>query len=1430
MISGTFGNMAVSGREYTPADQMQRILNVLTLPIGGTPYVVMDPCVGGGNLLHPFQWKGTSTLVGVDISRDEITKTAERLPGAELHCSPIEQVRMEQPAVSLLMNNPPYLQVAGMGRQEYHITKQASEWIIRGGVLVNIIPARTAIDGGRAMSRFLVRNFERIQCWKFAGTEFDRFTQIVIVAVKRQRTLTDAEMVEEWAQQEITRIQGWRYHTKWEMDPTHDNNPWERGTPPPDLPLYPLPAEERYVVPPCYITPNISLFRADEATLLATLKDQGAWTRHKWDRASAYSTEPPFDPPLMPLSGLPHIAALLMTGVANHKLYQVGGRLTLLSMYVTRKKVNIELDEDDIKKNVVRIRELQDHAVLRVLDAETGEASTYEGEAVYDWLRPVVNELAQQVLASLPPRYNLNPSDWMVQVAMRVAQDKQLPGMDRAGLAAPQLERAFALYTSLCEQRRGAIQGTPGTGKTRMAALVMALMAYRYHQRDGYFRHEADPAWVKRSRKAWANNPHTLVLSAHPSALPLAVAAPMRTLSSVWKRELEAAFPDCEVVIIEDWTDVDRWMARCAVSDKQAVVAVFSHSTTRAGGNAWRPAVTHRSEQVTRPKLDKHGNEVTERVSVYRNGYWQIDLRPVFETVTLTRYFCPSCGLSVQGIPRGGKKNEDVEQSESEIDGVALDEETWEDVTSDDGKLPAWFTSQQRWCHRCDEPLWQDDRTLVRKQKLGELSYTMWERAVENAQPTVEWVNRERWAGLTKYERVGKTCFKNKEQVRLAYTDGRRLGAAPSSFSPYEYWHRKYPGICAGFFLDESHNARTGGTDISHSAHLGYRASQTHVMLSGTHYAGVFERFYHYWYMYHPRFWVDMGYRWEDVDKAADVYGITQEVTTQAESTSNKGTGQTEERTKKRSAPGISARILPRLLGTMACIDVLDVGALMPPKVERPILVDMTQPELAGRVREAEQVAAQAKAVFDHAEATYYSLPIDQRTDERSLHLRTLEQQMHDAQQHYLAQRDWATERAQAQHYLQVQGDLEELSQQKIAAATLQKGTLPSLWSTLGMHPTPYTLHVNERTRWGDIIRNKLIFTAPILAWDHVYPLERKLTSIIEQERSEERVVQVYVDQSQTRSMSDRLLWVLKDVPDLNIYVLPDSVDIDEREDALKAAVEAGHNLIIVGYLKVQEGLNLQFIDTTVWYEMAKNAQTLEQASCRNWRLGATTEKRIYYLALRGTTAHAKMRRLGQMFGASLLFRGDNPDSALAKAAGVHKTMLARLSSEISIAEEQAALDAAFAARNEQLAAQMKQGRTFIGAVSTVEQRIGYLHTLSPLPDARSVYVTFKTKPSRTPIVDRIRKEYAQRTEKPEVITGIPKLDERIVESEARQPAPKPAFGQVEDWLKPQFRKTKAATQPKKAAKPVVTSLFDEETVAEVEANNRKYEQMSLFA
>ncbi|MBX0331524.1 hypothetical protein K2Z83_28130, partial [Oscillochloris sp. ZM17-4] len=654
-------------------------------------------------------------------------------------------------------------------------------------------------------------------------------------------------------------------------------------------------------------------------------------------------------------------------------------------------------------------------------------------------------------------------------------------------------------------------------------------------------------------------------------------------------------------------------------------------------------------------------------------------------------FYCPDCGARIEVMSKDKQQDGD-------------DEGEMMPVTS-----RTYFTKKQRTCIVCKAPLWQRRRSDASRRRWAMPTFADWSAAIAQIQEDGELAQ----FGADSQRRRIARVERDADGDGLMITLGRE---APSDFSPYEYALLKYEGLAAIHLADEAHNARGTNTDIARSIHYGFKQAQTYAILSGTISGGMLGGLYHLIYRFWPQFWKRLGLGWNDVEVAMLRYGFVTETVTEHEGDSRRGSGQTDRSISSVPAPGMSAKLIPMLLERIIFIDAeKDLGAFMPDMEEIPDVVDMDDPAIATARRGAKEEVTVAYDQLRAAQQAYAALMNDPGA---SSHERaTAEAEVTEAKEAHRAaeanqkevdQRADAVDLAAA--YDRIASRLDELAEDRIQAAILAKGMLPRWWSTLPCVNPAFTVTRTTRGTWGDLLSEERIFTAPVLAADYRYPLEKRLIEHVTAQLAQGRTVMVYIEQNAVRSTPTRLAEVLAAFAP---WTLPNNVDPEDREDAIRAAYEQGKKVFIVPYRRVSEGLNLQFLDTVIWYEMAQNYYHLEQSNLRIRRLGATNLKQVIYLVYRGTVSHKKLIKLGEQSGSASLFAGDTPEGALVQTAGADKTTLAQMSASVeqvdAVELSDDDLKAVFARRSQAANAARKQGRTWAGITDTLPQRLDAL-------------------------------------------------------------------------------------------------------------------------
>jgi SAM-dependent methyltransferase len=803
MVSGTIDNLRRSAFVPTPtARARETVLNLLAFPRDGI-VAVYDPTCGEGDLLLPcLEVPGLARsrlrLYGVEISGDRAARARSRLPGASIVECDFKVAHITRRSVGLVLANPPYFFDDG-ARAEYRVIADAGESLVPGGIMVAIIPARSAWRKGPMINHW-AKYYEHIQCFKFPGPDspppdavegegedgglsFDTYTQIVVIGVRRATPLDAPSPAEQ------RRLQGWM----WTRPKFRDVSPWAQGSPPPDLPASPLATP--YLVPASAAEPKLVAKKADEAVLLRALVEGGAHLLPAWQEATTWREEAFAGQSVLPPSGPAHVASYILTGVLDRQVIPgPDARRYVFASFVTQNWVEVEVDPDEAeeqrKRGVVsmKVRQQQDEGVLGVLCLESGELAYYQGEAVFTYLSPWLPLLTSLVLARQRPIYNLDPTEQEARLALSIGWDRQLPGAPYPGLADEQVHMVVGMKRALEQSGRIALHGEPGTGKTRQLIALMYSFAVAWKQRrESAAALRKQPVWMKQLRRAWLANPRARAMlgvtpeasaetgqviayrhaksgkalapqDVGPSAPGFLVATPRKVLVT-WQEEIRGAWPQAEVILIEDQHDITRWMERCAVSRAPAVIGVVPLSLTRAFEIEWLPAVREALETVTVPDLDPPA-ELRSSLKEMRNaqgeltGYLSVSTGELLtKTEIVTHFFCPDCGGRIDAVPRAGGR---AGSHAGEAVGDEEEEEGAKPLLEDDKEIPVtsltWFKSKPRTCtclrHKprpapsdaggakappphCAGPLWTQSRWAPTRRKYPGLSYAEWAGALE---------------------------------------------------------------------------------------------------------------------------------------------------------------------------------------------------------------------------------------------------------------------------------------------------------------------------------------------------------------------------------------------------------------------------------------------------------------------------------------------------------------------------------------------------------------------------------------------------------------------------------------------------------------------------------------------------------------------------
>jgi len=782
MANSTLQNLKHSAFVRTPPTLAVRAGRfILSFPEAS--FNVFDPTSGEGDFFYACAHAAQAQYFGVEISSERAAVSRQRWPNATILTSAFEAVHVPPASMGLVITNPPYFFLDGK-RAEYRIIVDAGEALMPGGIMLALIPARSAWDG--TMINHWLKWYDDIRVWmtparrsKDDESAFEDYTQIWVAGVRRATPTVPSAA-------EKKRLQG--YH--WREPEKPGQSGWKYGVAPTELPDTPI--ADPYHVPASRTLPRLVVRNADEATLLYALDKSGAHLAATWQQATTWPEEGYLGPPAMPYTGDAHIAAEVMIGGLDGEIVLGPGagpdaQPHLFTAFVGQEWVAMPVD-DELKEKLyhegcvrVEMRQLQDKPILGVLNLQTGKSRYYQGETVFEFLKPWIPTLASRVIAKRQPLYRLDPADWEIRVTSQFGRDKRLPQAAFPGLAVAQMHRVFAMCRSLDVKGRAAIQGEPGTGKTRLAGASAARQAYRWRHRSVEFLQAAQPAWMQELRRAWLKNPSTLAMlglepvygrrvkgarggkgvvvqdsqvrqivayrvratgellapeDAGPKALPVLITTPLK-VTKEYGKEILAAFPQAEIVHIESQRDIQYWLARCANSDRPVIFGIFSHSTTRAFGREWREMVIPKLHTSREPVLNPSPDLLLLLEPVYEDrGYRQKVVGYRFKEggklltkeVQITHFYCVDCGGRIDAVP--GKVSQPDEEDDKKPQGKRTDGKTATPEKEGKGKdstepvtSRTWFTTKQRWC-KCPKSQRNQDRLNRGKRPLRNALWT----------------------------------------------------------------------------------------------------------------------------------------------------------------------------------------------------------------------------------------------------------------------------------------------------------------------------------------------------------------------------------------------------------------------------------------------------------------------------------------------------------------------------------------------------------------------------------------------------------------------------------------------------------------------------------------------------------------------------------
>ncbi len=188
-------------------------------------------------------------------------------------------------------------------------------------------------------------------------------------------------------------------------------------------------------------------------------------------------------------------------------------------------------------------------------------------------------------------------------------------------------------------------------------------------------------------------------------------------------------------------------------------------------------------------------------------------------------------------------------------------------------------------------------------------------------------------------------------------------------------------------------------------------------------------------------------------------------------------------------------------------------------------------------------------------------------------------------------------------------------------------------------------VEVDEVNKKGEVIRRKELMELPAVVDGEAMPKESWLADFCRAERQQGRKVLIYLRQTGTRDIQDRILKILRD-SGVRAEVLTSGINPRKREEWIAKRV-VGLDALVVNPRLVETGLDLIAFSSVVFAEIEYSLYTLWQAVRRVWRLGQTKPVKAIFSVYSEAMEARALALMGQKMKAAQLLYGDEVGGAI---------------------------------------------------------------------------------------------------------------------------------------------------------------------------------------
>ncbi|AOZ97827.1 DUF6094 domain-containing protein [Butyrivibrio hungatei] len=193
--NGSFGrtnaNTKVMGAYYTRLEEMHSAKGLFKFP-EGKEVCVLEPSIGDGSAVKAITDRANNENVkifGVELN-DNVAQQTKKDPLIEdcLSADFTNGVVIKNNAFSFIFGNPPYMDDDDTddGKRDRlertFLERVTGSYLKKDGILVWVIPYSRFLE--YATIKYMIGHYETLHVWKFRGSEYEKWHQVLIVARK----------------------------------------------------------------------------------------------------------------------------------------------------------------------------------------------------------------------------------------------------------------------------------------------------------------------------------------------------------------------------------------------------------------------------------------------------------------------------------------------------------------------------------------------------------------------------------------------------------------------------------------------------------------------------------------------------------------------------------------------------------------------------------------------------------------------------------------------------------------------------------------------------------------------------------------------------------------------------------------------------------------------------------------------------------------------------------------------------------------------------------------------------------------------------------------------------------------------------------------------------------------------------------------------